>query len=207
MQAQTAFCCTRLARTLWSPAENPQNCFDSPGSYLANHCTYRRCRGCSFEKSLRNPADFAVGSYVAVVDLAVVDVAAAAAADVPAAAGYDRRSSRIPFVLPCHTDRAHYFDGVDDDDDCSARWCDNKTLTVPVFDRAVLIHYCKNLPTTTPPFVILSHPMLACRFAVDAEAFTESMTHNRNNNDSNLLLQDLGMNFNFLSTMEIMITH
>lgn len=136
---------------------------------MANHCRYRRCRGCSFEKSLQNPADFAVDSYVAVVDLAAVAVAVAdvaAAVDVAAAADYDRRNSRIPFVLPCHTDRAHYFDDDDDDDDCSARWCDNKTLRAPVFGRAVLIHYCINLPTTTPPFVVLSHRMLPCRFTI-----------------------------------------
>lgn len=63
----------------------------------------------------------------------------AAAAGVAAAADYGRRSSRIPFVLPCHTDRAHYFDD-DDDDYCSARWSDSKTLMALVFDRAVLIH-------------------------------------------------------------------
>lgn len=84
---------------------------------MATHCRYRRCRGCSFEISLQNPADFAVDSNVAVVDLAVDVAVVAAAAEVAAAADYGRRSSRIPFVLPCQTYRAHYFDAGADDDD------------------------------------------------------------------------------------------
>lgn len=137
-----------------------RSCYDSPGSCSAIHCRYRRCRGYSFGKSLRIPADLidVVDLSVAVVDLAVADVVAAA---VGVAAAADRTSSGIPFVLLFHTDRVHLVDaGVVADDSggcCNGRWCDSKTLTAQVFGRAALIHYCISLPTAIPPFVILSH--------------------------------------------------
>lgn len=119
-----------------------------------NHCRYRRCRGCSFEKSLQNPAGSAVDSNVAAVDLA-------AAVGVAAAADYGKRSWSIPFVRPFHSDRAR----CDDGGDCSVRWSNNKISTAPVFGRAALIHYCISLPTTIPPFVVLFHRTLPRRFS------------------------------------------
>lgn len=128
---------------------------------MANHCRCRRCRGYNFAKSLQNLVDFAdvVGLNVAVVDLAV-----AAAAVGVAAAG--RTNSSIPFVLLCHTDRAHPDDaaavGGEADDGCNGRWRGSKISTAPVFGRAVLIHYCISLPTAIPPFVVLSHQLSPC---------------------------------------------
>lgn len=178
-------------------------------------------------KSLQSPVGFA--------DAAVVGLAVAAAAAVGVAAA-DRTNSGIPFVLLCHTDRAHPDDdaaaavvGGDAGGDCNGRWRGSKTSTAPVFGRAVLIHYCISLPTAIPPFVVLSHQSVTllsqtkklelCSLWYNFSAVfvaSSQVTHNRDDNtqppDFSLLgiffsREAFGMDFNLLSTMEILISH